>query len=192
MRAINSSSNCIQHDTQNDSNSDHLIIKELKTDDFSIVKDFILEQHRKLVRKDFFITDDLNTELPVILEEGLVIGLFHGDVLIGIQALDMNKENSAILKDIISPTYTTSLNIYELGWTIIHTDYRNNSYAHYLVKNIIEMADISDKCVLLVTIHPENVAAIHLYEDFGFQPIFQTKYYGYERVFMLKEVNVHN
>lgn len=165
-----------------------LQIKKMEYSDLEKVKDFILEQYKKLEYKDFFIVEDIDTELPVIFNDGIVIALMKNEQILGLQALDFSKNNSDNLKEVLKPVYMSGLNLYELGWTMIHVDYRRKGYAKKLIQTICTYIDCLTQYALVATVHPLNKAAYRLYLDAGLKPIFQTKYYGYERVFMIEEI----
>lgn len=157
--------------------------------DFNRLKDFIIEQYNTLECKDFFIIEDIDTELPIILKNGIVISIVKNNQILGLQAIDLNKKNSSNLKEILNPTGDSNLEFYELGWTLIHNEYREKGFATKLLKQICSYLNFVSEFILVATVHPLNNAAFKLYSNFGFRAMFQTKYYGYDRILMVKEIH---
>ena len=69
MQAVQKENSKLQFNSNND--SDEISIKKMGISDFDNIKDFVVEQHNSLEREDFFIIEDIDTELPVILSNGI-------------------------------------------------------------------------------------------------------------------------
>lgn len=156
-------------------------------DDIKIVKEFILTQHVNLERKDFFIIEDLDTELPIIFEKnnGIVYGICWEDKLVAIQAIDFSTKNDRMLRTYVQEFLEEDCQIYEMGWTLVGGEFRGCHIAEYLL-GYIEKQIISLGCVLVATVHPENVVALGLYLKNGFKGYSIGNYYGYHRMFLMK------
>ena len=168
-------------------NNEIQIIK-MGISDLDKIKAFIIDQYKALECKDFFIIEDIDTELPIIFNNGIVIAIVKNNQILGLQAIDFSKNNSDNLKEVLNSVYDSDSEFYELGWTMIHVEYRKKCYAKRLLKRICSYLDSMTEYVLVATVHPMNDAAFKLYFDLGLRPTLQTKYYGYDRIFMVKEI----
>lgn len=156
-------------------------------EDIEIMKNFILKQHINLDRKDFFIIEDLDTELPIIFEEdkGTVYGIFLDDKLVATQAIDFSSKNDRMLRPYVREFLEEDCQICELGWTLVDGEFRGCHIGEYLLK-YIEKQITSLGRVLVATVHPENVIALGLYLRNGFKGYSVGEYYGYHRMFLIK------
>lgn len=156
-------------------------------EDIEIMKNFILKQHINLDRKDFFIIEDLDTELPIIFEEdkGTVYGFFLDDKLVATQAIDFSSKNDRMLRPYMRGFLEEDCQICELGWTLVDREFRGCHIAEYLLKYIEKQISSLGR-VLVATVHPENVIALGLYLGNGFKGYSVGEYYGYHRIFLIK------
>lgn len=159
----------------------------LEDDDIQAVRCFVLEQHAKMKRKEFFIIEDLDTELPLILEKdkGVAYGVLLDNKIIAIQAIDFSVENSERLRFFIHSFLKNDYPIYEMGWTMVDSEFRGYHIAGYLV-SYIENSIKEQNCILSVTVHPENIKALALYMKQGYRGYAIAEYYGYSRMFLIK------
>lgn len=162
-------------------------------DDINIVKEFILAQYVNLERKDFFIIEDLDTELPAIFEKnkGIVYGICKEDKLIAIQAIDFSIKNDRMLRRYVQKFLEEDCQIYELGWTLVDEEFRGCHIAEYLLEYIEKQITGLGR-VLVATVHPENVVALGLYLRNGFKGYSIDNYYGYYRMFLIKTSVFYN
>lgn len=177
--------NIIDFNRKNNTLNAKLVI--LEEDDIQAVRSFVLEQHAKMDRKDFFIIEDLDTELPLIFAKGrgLVYGIVLDDKIIAIQAIDFSAENSRRLKSYIHKFVKKNFPIYEMGWTLVASEFRGYHIAEYLV-SFLENTTVKKEHILLATVHPENYKALALYMGRGYRGCVITEYYGYWRMFLIK------
>ena len=159
----------------------------LEDTDIQAVRRFVLEQHAKMERKDFFIIEDLDTELPLIFEndKGVVYGVMLDNKIIAIQAIDFSVENSVRLRYFIHSFLKNDYPIYEMGWTMVASEFRGYHIAEYLV-SYIENSIKEQNCILSATVHPENIKALALYMKRGYRGYAIAEYYGYNRMFLIK------
>lgn len=104
MQAVQKENSKLQFNSNND--SDEISIKKMGISDFDNIKDFVVEQHNNLEREDFFIIEDIDTELPVILSNGIVVAIMQNDKILGLQAIDLSLKNSLALQEILQSVYT--------------------------------------------------------------------------------------
>lgn len=168
-------------------NSFNMTLVALEKTDIQVVRCFILEQHSKMNRKDFFIIEDLDTELPLIFEKdkGIVYGILLDNRIIAIQAIDFSAENSRKLQLHIHEYLNNDFPIYEMGWTLVDLEFRGYHLAKYLV-SYVEKTIMKQECILLATVHPENIKALVLYMKQGYRGYTIKGYYGYSRMFLIK------
>ena len=186
MQAVQKENSKLQFNSNND--SDEISIKKMGISDFDNIKDFVVEQHNNLEREDFFIIEDIDTELPVILSNGIVVAIMQNDKILGLQAIDLSLKNSSALQEILQSVYTSNGELYELGWTMVRKECRGKNYAKKLIEHVCSyLGDISEY-TLVATVHPANTIALKVYMAYGMKPIFQTQYYGYDRTFLIKKV----
>ena len=159
----------------------------LDKNDIQNVREFILKQHERLERKDFFIIEDLDTELPLIFEKsnGAIYGIYLGTQLVAIQAIDFSSENSSRLRLIVQSYLKDDFPLYEMGWTLVDSRFRGYHIAKYLVQYIENMIS-GRNCILVATVHPENIRALALYMKMGYKGYNIGEYYGYRRMFLIK------
>lgn len=165
----------------------NMMLVSLSKEDINLVRNFILKQHYMLEREDFFIIEDLDTELPLIFEEnkGCVYGIFLNNKLVAMQAIDFNSENDTILRPHVQIFLDEDCHIYEMGWTLVDQEFRGCHIAEYLLKYV--ESQINDSRIALVaTVHPENTRALKLYLKNGFIGYTVSEYYGYCRMFLIK------
>lgn len=178
--------NKLQFNGNND--SDEISIRKMGISDFDNIKDFVIEQHNSLERKDFFIIEDIDTELPVILSNGIVVAIMQRDKILGLQAIDLSLKNSLALQEILQSVYTTNGELYELGWTIVRKECRGKNFAKKMMEQVCGYLEDVSEYTLVATVHPANTIALKVYMDYGMNPILQTQYYGYDRTFLIKEI----
>lgn len=186
MQAAQKENSKLQFNSNND--SDEISIKKMGISDFDNIKDFVVEQHNSLEREDFFIIEDIDTELPVILSNGIVVAIMQKDKILGLQAIDLSLKNSLTLQEILQSVYTTNGELYELGWTMVRKECRGKNYAKKLIEHVCSYLEDISEYTLVATVHPANTIALKVYMDYGMKPIFQTQYYGYDRTFLIKKV----
>lgn len=156
-------------------------------EDIEMVKNFVLKQHCMLERKDFFIIEDLDTELPLIFEQdkGAVYGIFWNERLVALQAIDFSSKNDKMLRPYVQMFLEKNYHIYEMGWTLVDQKFRGCHIAEYLLK-YMESKINNSSSVLVATVHPQNVKALELYLKSGFKGYAVDEYYGYCRMFLIK------
>ena len=164
-----------------------LHIERMNLSHFEIIKQFILNQHALMTHKEFFIIDDIDSELPSILANGIVIALLYGEDIVGIEALDVSKQNSDNLKTRIDSQYVDNKLLYELGWAMVRNDCRGRGYAIKLFEAIASFVHVSEEFVLVATVHPMNEISNRLCSRLGFVPVSHSDWFGYDRVFMIKD-----
>lgn len=183
---VQKKNNKLQFNGNND--SDEISIRKMGISDFDNIKDFVVEQHNNLERKDFFIIEDIDTELPVILSNGIVVAIMQNDKILGLQAIDLSLKNSLALQEILQSVYTTNGKLYELGWMMVRKECRGKNFAKKLIEHVCSCLEDISGYTLVATVHPANTIALKVYMDYGIKPILQTQYYGYDRTFLIKEV----
>lgn len=165
----------------------------LLKEDTEMVRRFILEQYEMLERKDFFIIEDIDTELPLLFGQntGFVYGIVMNDSLIAIQAIDCSVKNDAMLRNHLRNLIDDKIKIYEMGWTMVDYKLRGHHIAEYLLEYI--QSKINDENIALIaTVHPENILALKLYFKNGFKGYVVDNYYGYCRFFLIKTLKYSN
>jgi len=84
--------------------------------------------------------------------------------------------------------YTKLDDIIDIIDIIVEEEYRNQKFATRLFDEMITTSKPKDRFYLEVRV--DNVAAIKLYEKFGFQTIYtRKKYYGDKDAFVMERVN---
>lgn len=161
----------------------------LYKEDIENVKNFVLTQYNYLDRKDYFIIDDLDTELSCIFEKdmGTIYGIVCESNLVALQALDSNENNSKMLRPYIQKFIDKDCKIYELGWTMVKKELRGFHIADNLVKYTEKQILNESDYILVATVHPENTKALQLFFRNGFNGYLLDKYYGYIRMFLIKK-----
>lgn len=171
-----------------DKDAFNMRLVSLSKEDIRLVRNFILKQHEKLERKDFFIIEDLDTELPLIFEQnnGYVYGIFLNNRLVAMQAIDFSSKNDKMLRPHVQIFLDENCCIYEMGWTLVDSEFRGCHIAEYLLKYAEFQVNNLD-VALVATVHPENIKALELYIKSGFRGFAISKYYGYQRMFLIKK-----
>lgn len=167
-----------------------LEVVKLELSDLNFIKVFILKEYENIQQKDFFIIDDIDTELPMILNNnGIVYGVLHNNEIVAIQAIDFSIENNNHLKPYLAK-YISGVNYVEMGWTMTKSSYQHKSIASSLIKLLEEaVSDKLEKSILVTTVHPRNLKALKTYLHNGYLGYTLERYYGLPRIFMLKISN---
>lgn len=163
-------------------------------EDTENVKNFILTQYNYFDRKDYFIIDDLDTELPCIFEKnmGIIYGVLYDNKLIALQAIDFSKRNDQMLRPYIQKFVNKDCQIYELGWTLVEKEFRGFNIADYLIKYTKKHISDRQDHILVATVHPENITALYLFFRNGFNGYLLDEYYGYIRMFLINNPILKN
>ena len=175
----------------------HMEVVILCKEDIEYVKNFVLTQYNYFDRKDYFIIDDLDTELPCIFEKdiGIIYGILYKSNLVALQAIDFSENNDKMLRPYVQRFINKDCKIYELGWTLVKKEFRGFHIADYLInyaeKQILNESDY----ILVATVHPENTKALQLFFRNGFSGYLLDEYYGYIRIFLINNPipeNIHS
>ena len=159
-------------------------IRVLQQDDYSLVKKFILENHKAIEDPDFFIVDDIDTALPAMFTgTGVVYGAYVGDELIGVHGLDFSQENHTLISPHVAP-FVKDKPLAEMGWTMVKKAFQGQGVASSLIA--LSEKEAPSGYDYIVTVHPANVAALKAYLKNGYQGVTLQTYYGKPRVFLIK------
>ena len=164
--------------------SSNIRLVELTENEYSLVEGFILEQYSLLPNKDFFIVDDIKEELPKVLSDmGMMYGLFLGNELVSIQAVDLSQNVHTSLSTMI-PEKFTKKQLAEIGWTMTKKEYQGRGFANMLLKQLEDR--ITHNYDLVVTVHPDNIESLKLYLHHGYVGVNFKEIFGLPRLFLLK------
>lgn len=175
----------------NDSQSElSLELVKFELSDYELLTNFIFEQYKQITNKEFFILDDIDTALPLILNNnGIVYGALYNDEIVAIQAIDFSIENHSNLKPFLAKYFRDSVFV-EMGWTMTKIGFQNKGIATSLIKQLEEaILDNLKNTVLVTTIHPSNIKALKTYLHSGYLGYTHETYYGLPRIFLLKYFN---
>jgi len=160
-------------------------IVQINEADIEILKEFIMTQFQLLTIKDYFIIDDIDTELPEILRDSnsYMIGVVYNNSLIAIQALDFNERINKLFCSILK----VNKQIGEMGWTLVDKDYYGFKISRYLIKKIEFFAVRSfDEKILISTVHPNNIPALKLYLSLGYYGVKLNNLFSLDRIICVK------
>jgi|GEM_PF-2825490 len=159
---------------------------------FQQIKHFILELCKGLEDPTYFITDDIDTELPFLLKEkyGLVYGILCGNNIIALQAIDYDRNKTLNFHELLG--IGKSNNIMEVGWAMVDTLYRGQNLSVYL-SNLLEQAAYKETCneICVATVHPKNTSSLFLFLKLGYIGVKLTCHYNVIRLIMTKKLNSH-
>lgn len=177
--------------TINDENKRmHLDLVKFESSDFHNVKKFILKEYVNIRQKDFFILEDIDTVLPLLLQnKGLVYGAVHDNQIVAIQAIDLSIENSNSLKLLLSK-YVPADKYVEMGWTITNRCYRHKGIASSIVRVVEDIVStkLADP-IFVATVHPQNINALKVYLHLNYYGVILKYHFGVPRIFLLKGNN---
>ena len=120
-------------------------------------------------------------------DECIIFGLFNRLSLIGTIVMFLNEDNPKGLENLGKSIV--------LGRLMILPEYRNKHYAKHLIKHSINYAEntySNDYNNILITVHPDNIASYHSFENVGFQKITSATYeydnIEYDRDILIKSI----
>src|SRR6476646_4540280 len=112
--------------------SEKWVAVRLEPDDFPMIRSFILRLCSELVNPDFFITSDIDSELPALLQRGggLVYGAVAGGSLVATQAIVFDSGLDAQIVGMMSGVdFSRPV---ESSWTMVAASYRRLGIAQKL------------------------------------------------------------
>ena len=168
----------------------HNVVRFDETD-FQQIRHFVLELCKKLDDPTYFITDDIDSDLPILLKEkyGLVYGIIHENNIVALQAIDYNINKTLIFYDILGIDKNNNT-IIEIGWAMVSPQCRKKGFSIHLSK-LLEQAtylEIGNK-ICVTTIHPKNTNSLFLFLRLGYIGIKLTCHYNVIRLVMIKKLN---
>lgn len=158
--------------------------------EFYQIKKFILKQCKELKDSSFFITNDIDSELPLLLKRGygLVYGIVIENKIVAVQAIDYNIDGK--IDFLKAHKICNNNNFIEVGWAMVAQQYRKIKLATYLSKLLEQHTyqEIGNK-ICVATVHPKNTDSILLFFRLGYIGIELTFHFNVIRLIMIKKVN---
>ena len=160
--------------------------------DLQQIKDFVLKQCKELEDPTYFITDDIDTELPLLLKEkyGLAYGVVCENNIVALQAIDYDINKTLNFYELLG--IDKSNNIMEVGWAMVNPLWRGQNLSVYL-SNLLEQEAYKETCneIYVATIHPKNTSSLFLFLKLGYVGVKLTSHYNVIRLVMVKKLNSH-
>ena len=160
--------------------------------DFHQIKHFILKLCKGLDDPTYFITDNINTELPLLLKEkyGLAYGIVFENNIIAIQIIDYDINKALRFYDLLN--IDKRKNIMEVGWVMVTPLYRRQNLSVYL-SNLLEQKVYREtyREICIATVHPKNTSSLFLFFKLKYIGIKLTSHYKVIRLVMIKKLNTH-
>lgn len=154
----------------------------LGRDDWPNVRRFVLGQVSLLTDPEYFIVDDLDSSLPLILTGGGIVfaAKSHG-VIIGLQGVDFD---SPLPLDDAGAEGDVSM---ECSWSMVAPEFRRRGIARQLLRRAEAGAlAATGRDRLWATVHPANHASLRLYQSVGYFPIRRIAHFGLLRELLVK------
>lgn len=157
-------------------------IEQIK--DYDAVKGFILECHKEIINKDYFIIDDIDTSLPSMFKgTGILYGAYSNKELVAVHGADFSFENHTMISPYVSG-FLKKNRLAEMGWTMVKQSFRGKGIATQLIFKTEEK--ISDGYDFIATVHPANLPALRTYIKFGYCGVTLKNHYDKPRIFLMK------
>lgn len=160
-------------------------IKLLKIDDLKLVNKFYDEQRAMLIRKEFFYPYQNDDIIKILNGGGIMKGAFIDDRLVGISAIDFDKNYGKILKTHINRYFShTNFNVYEYSGVMTDANLRHKGIASALYENLISN-NFCNICLCAV-VQLENQASLNFFFKKGFRLVSVSKTYNIDFGYLIK------
>lgn len=160
--------------------------------DFNLIKNFYSEQIDLLEEKKFFYPFK-DSEIKSILSEdgGVFIGAFFCEELVGLSAIDFDKDYSLRLKKIIRKFYPIDdYIIHEYSGVVVKKEFRGMRIAKMLYNVLLDFVK-DTKCYLCAVIHIENLKSLNNFFTLGFKMVSIYKLDDmFKFAYLVKGINV--
>lgn len=146
---------------------DGYFTRRLTNADYSLAYSFYERGIDGLSDKKFFL-NYTPAELEGVLKNGYMLGEFDGEKLIGLCAVDFDKEYGNGLAKICEDE--SGRQYYELSGVMTDEDYRGRGISHLLVAQVIDYARTClTPCVLCAVVQFDNIPSLENLKKFGFE-----------------------
>jgi GNAT superfamily N-acetyltransferase len=165
-----------------------LPLVRFELEDFPLVRSSVMQMARGL-DADHFITSDIDTVLPQLLEpgKGLVYGGLSGSKVVATQAVEFDALHGIPLRESLRALLPETR--MESGWALVSPNHRRRGLSRRLHQALETDAVSETRARLcLATIHPTNAASLRLYFKLGYVGVDSTTHFGVPRVILLKHL----
>lgn len=152
--------------------------RKMTLDDFDLAYSFYKRGIAGLKDKKFFMNYKPE-ELKVVLSDGYMLGVFDGDRLISLCAVDLDKTYGNMLAEICGDV--GGAQYYELSGIMTDEEYRGRGVSHFLTLQILDYAHTYlSPCVLCAVVQFDNVPSLENLKKFGFVESGRKAYEEYD------------
>lgn len=159
----------------------NFLVKQLKIEDIGLIKDFYTQQIEALEKKELFYPYTDGEIEQILGGEGIMLGAFDGNKLVGLSCVDTDSEYSKTLLGYINkyyPNLSPNSWVYEYSGVVTHYDYRNKKIASLLYESFKDYVKSLSPAYLCAVVWLQNQASLNFFFRRGFR--------------LLSALNTHN
>lgn len=162
-------------------------IKKLDVSDYNNVLAFYKTQISFLERKEFFYPYQDNDLKNLLNNGGIMLGAFEDSSIIGLSAIDYDKNYSKILKEYVNTYYPyvdDHTYVFEYSGVMTHNNYRNKGVAAKLYEQLLTA--VNKNICLCAVVQLENQASLTFFFKRGFRLVFVKRDFDIDFGYLIK------